>query len=382
MLVRYRNTIGLICIVLVVFISKSINAQNIENILHFADSLAMEGKYESAFNEYQRSYYFSTDVQKPSISYKMAETYLVIGNYDEARNCYDSAFYYSQTDSEKIDCDYRVIASYLMEENFRYALHKLEAMNTDQGSYFNDINNLFKGLSFIGLGQYDEAFHFVSQVSNKCDSTELQYLISNIDGLKYPSPIIASLLSVLIPGSGQVYAGRILDGANSLLLLTALTSACLYFPVLNVLIVPFLYRYYIGGIMHASQYAKERKKIKQYHLLNNVIELYSDTYSLNHIYYVKNNKMQYSIYLDESEKEISLLLSVLFLGYKKHFSSQDVDACVFHPSCSVYMMETTKKNGNVIGFIDGLDRLLRCHSFVSSNDYTQNKKTEKYYDAP
>jgi putative component of membrane protein insertase Oxa1/YidC/SpoIIIJ protein YidD len=46
--------------------------------------------------------------------------------------------------------------------------------------------------------------------------------------------------------------------------------------------------------------------------------------------------------------------------YARFISSQDATECVYFPSCSVYMSQSVKKYGLVLGMIKGLDRLLRC----------------------
>ena len=79
------------------------------------------------------------------------------------------------------------------------------------------------------------------------------------------------------------------------------------------------------------------------------------------------------------QKSISIF-STLFLLYKEYFSSQDVDACVFYPSCSVYTIKAIEKKGVVKGLLIGFDRLLRCHAFVDKHEYPYNPITEKYYD--
>jgi putative component of membrane protein insertase Oxa1/YidC/SpoIIIJ protein YidD len=49
------------------------------------------------------------------------------------------------------------------------------------------------------------------------------------------------------------------------------------------------------------------------------------------------------------------------LGFYKQFvSSQDDSECPFFPSCSVYMAVSVRKQGIILGLINGLDRLIRC----------------------
>lgn len=106
----------------------------------------------------------------------------------------------------------------------------------------------------------------------------------------------------------------------------------------------------------------------------------SDTCSIKTIFSPESHATGYSKYVKDTESETQLLLSFSFLFYKEYISSQDVDACVFQPSCSVYTMEAIEKKGTIRGLLDGFDRLLRCHLFVNESDYQLDMETAKYHD--
>jgi uncharacterized protein len=58
---------------------------------------------------------------------------------------------------------------------------------------------------------------------------------------------------------------------------------------------------------------------------------------------------------------MEIVLSSVFLAYKFFISSQDSQSCSFSPSCSVYAVETIKKQGFFLGILDTFDRLSRCN---------------------
>jgi hypothetical protein len=71
---------------------------------------------------------------------------------------------------------------------------------------------------------------------------------------------------------------------------------------------------------------------------------------------------------------MEILLSSMFKFYKFFISSQDSQSCSFYPSCSVYAVETIKKQGFFIGILDTFDRLTRCNGLSPENyeiDYKQ-----------
>ena len=97
-----------------------------------------------------------------------------------------------------------------------------------------------------------------------------------------------------------------------------------------------------------------------------------------HQFDVQDQKVTYRQYVSTSN-QASEVISALFLLYKEFISSQDVDACVFTPSCSVYAMESIKEYGVFIGICSAIDRLTRCHGFTAGY-YPINPDTHKNYD--
>lgn len=83
-------------------------------------------------------------------------------------------------------------------------------------------------------------------------------------------------------------------------------------------------------------------------------------------------KEEFKENLISNKSEIQYLISGLFYVYKDFFSSQDFNHCVFHPSCSVYCIESIKSGGVLKGGIKTFDRLTRCNGF-------SNEKYEKDY---
>jgi len=63
----------------------------------------------------------------------------------------------------------------------------------------------------------------------------------------------------------------------------------------------------------------------------------------------------------DNRNEIEWVFSSSFLAYKSFVSSQDGTHCTFHPSCSVYALESIKKNGAIVGVLSAFDRLVRCN---------------------
>jgi putative membrane protein insertion efficiency factor len=106
----------------------------------------------------------------------------------------------------------------------------------------------------------------------------------------------------------------------------------------------------------------------------------SDTSLLKTLFIPEVITKENSTYLKHSESEMEVLFSFYYLFYKEFISSQDVDACVFYPSCSKYTIEAIEKKGIIVGLLAGFDRLSRCHPYITKGDYPYNKFTMKYHD--
>lgn len=90
-------------------------------------------------------------------------------------------------------------------------------------------------------------------------------------------------------------------------------------------------------------------------------------------------KEEYKENLANNKSELQYLISGLFFIYKDFFSSQDFNHCVFHPSCSVYCIESIKQKGFIKGGIKTFDRLARCNGF-SNHKYEKDYQRKRLLD--
>jgi putative component of membrane protein insertase Oxa1/YidC/SpoIIIJ protein YidD len=82
----------------------------------------------------------------------------------------------------------------------------------------------------------------------------------------------------------------------------------------------------------------------------------------------------YMAYSREDTSRTELYSGTMFRFYKKYISSQDYGKCSFTPSCSEYALTAIRKQGIIVGTINILDRLTRCHSGNKRN-YLPDEKT-------
>jgi putative membrane protein insertion efficiency factor len=96
---------------------------------------------------------------------------------------------------------------------------------------------------------------------------------------------------------------------------------------------------------------------------------------------VMNPSTQKKVYTltQNNHNEIQFVFSGLFLFYKTFISSQDMQRCVFTPSCSEYAIQAVKQQGVIIGILNAFDRLSRCNA-LSPEEYKLDEQLNKFKD--
>ncbi len=84
---------------------------------------------------------------------------------------------------------------------------------------------------------------------------------------------------------------------------------------------------------------------------------------------------------NEKHGTLQVMFKLLFSGYKKFISSQDVNNCPFTPSCSEYFMLSLYHHGFIKGLLNGMDRLMRCNG-TDMQHYHYDKSRNTYIDLP
>lgn len=178
--------------------------------LEFGNYLYGEKDYLRALNEYKE--FLKTD-NNDTIRFKMAESFLRIGRYEEASNNFKSLFFSSSLADESrleflkslfLSKDLMNLRQLSIDENYTTEKfsHEIERLNFI--SYFFDNKTLPDSNRFFSA--------FAD--SNRTEIKKFYYQKKNPDK---KNPVTAALLSAAIPGLGKIYTGEIGDGITSLI---------------------------------------------------------------------------------------------------------------------------------------------------------------------
>jgi hypothetical protein len=231
-----------------------------------ADSIYVSGNSKLALKEYLRAYVTEPEHCSNAITLKISRLYREVNQFEKALNFADIYYFGVKEEDKKNIALVEKIKTYILINDSNSAL--LESTQMFEKTYQQ------KNLKFFYQG-------YISLLNNdfekaKSDFKKLSYLkaadLENIDRFVNEVKKIedkdhrwAMLQSALLPGLGQAVNGNIKDGANSFVLLGSLSVVffqiykSLSFTDAIVSVGPWASRYYIGGILNASDQAKSRK---------------------------------------------------------------------------------------------------------------------------
>lgn len=238
---------------LLTFISISVLAGN--SSAYFADTLFNNGDYGTAMLEYKRLNLF---YPAPALAGQVNHFKYQIGKCYEKTGDYENAVKYYQEAGANKD----LIRIYLRLEDYSSASFICEDLNDSK----------ITGWVYLMESSYDEASKCFEESGDK----EIQQAAIKCKTLPYKSITTAELISVLIPGSGEAYAGNWKSGLVTLLL-NGITGGLAVKSFVDhryldgtLITCLFWNRFYNGGIMNAGVSASKYNELLKQRYLNSI----------------------------------------------------------------------------------------------------------------
>lgn len=204
----------------------------------FADSLFQEGDYLNAAHEYKRLLFLNPDApQIDFIAFRVAASYQNAGKLEEAIRAYQllidtypKSLLVERAKSNIAQC--RVLSG-----DSGQGLASLERfLSEHKGSSLAPRAQFTIGMLLMNKGEWAQASRAWNDVYSTYPessfakvSDKLARMVKNADTLPLRSPTVAAALSALVPGSGQVYSGRMADGLYTFVGIVMLGSATFYY---------------------------------------------------------------------------------------------------------------------------------------------------------
>lgn len=241
-----------------------INAQ-----IQKGDSLFAKGDWLAARVAYERELFlgvnssevFNTLLLKKSYSFK-AE-----GNFDAAYQTLSRALLYEGSDSLRFLLFYELSFNAFLAEKPDLAIGHIQEFNYNfEGSEFDDELLFLEILCLNKLKRWREAKEKYERYATVNDLNADVNQYEEILNHKFKNPKKAQNLSLVIPGSGQMYAGFPLKGLFSL----TVQAGLVYFSVESFLNAYYLsgvftgvalfYMFYNGGARYAAKLATQNNE--------------------------------------------------------------------------------------------------------------------------
>lgn len=238
---------------------------NIDSTLDFAAKQLSAENYSLAAKEYQRVIFF-TDTVQPDILIKLAEALYKTGNWQQARNYYNQVIRIAESNNQIIDAKFNVISSYIAENLYNQALVELfNIHDSTYQEYQTDVDILF-AISYFGLQNFEESRNYFTHAVRGDDIAvaKIDSIFSDKKGLHRPNPKMASVLSIVLPGLGQLYSGDYNNAANSFLLTESMLALAIIvgyqYRFIDAIFTffPWYQRYYLGGVENAERAARQK----------------------------------------------------------------------------------------------------------------------------
>lgn len=252
-------------------------------ILAKADSLMQVGEHRLALHEYERYNHYHPQQQFRVMSHE-ADCHFMLQEYRSAIRSWQGAAALRETGKPQKDSALfaAAVAAFMLEE-YSESLGFLETVSPaarDSSNYLGC--TLMKCIVLNAQGRFEEGKQKLLLIAGR-DAHSIALMDSVYrKALRYHphSPGFAVVLSLVVPGAGQVYAGKPLDGLLSLGLTGGSAALGTYsfvqghyfFTFITCLLL--LEKFYTGGARYAANLARQRSEdrlVKKVKGLNDTI---------------------------------------------------------------------------------------------------------------
>lgn len=266
--------------ILIISLGFGVNAQSLKQTLDYARSSYEQENFVAAESAFRRVLFFDkAGVYASEINFKLANSLYFNGSYQEANYYYDLA-YFLASDSLKTVITLQKASSYLLLQNYSYT--RIELYNLPLGLSTKDQK---QALFYEAMLEFAEQNFDTSEVLFKQLSTDtlvIDNLFVKNSAIEKLNPKTAKVLSIIVPGLGQMYAGDWKAGINSFVLTGGLFYLGIRSGINNsfldaaISVLPWFQRYYTGGFKRAEKIAIAKKQERRYAVFNELLRVINE----------------------------------------------------------------------------------------------------------
>lgn len=255
------------------------NAQDIDFVRQQSQHLLDINDLENAETSFHRLAFFGDSADKAMAYHQLGTINIRRENFDKAGHYCLKAINYANNDSLNTEAFYLRMYALMLNKDYDLAITELNSLR-DKHSV--ERFYLYSAVAYFMLGETSNSHQYIDTLAiarskNKNGVIDSIFL-SFSKQKKQVNPAIASVLSAIVPGSGQAYSGEWGNGGKSFALNTFLASVTIYtgynYGVIKSLVsaFPWFARYYTGGIKLAKKAAIKRNEKLKKETLGQVLE--------------------------------------------------------------------------------------------------------------
>ena len=136
----------------------------------------------------------------------LAKLYSETGNVGLAEDCYRHLIVLNNESEDS----YKSYLDFLYENKSYEKVRYIIKENTIEGNW----SNLLMAKSYFMEGDFESSLAITKQLPQNLAGSLHRFSLEGTE-IKYRSPALGGIMSAIIPGSGKVYAGRLLDGMQA-----------------------------------------------------------------------------------------------------------------------------------------------------------------------
>jgi predicted Zn-dependent protease len=193
-------------------------SQTLSETFSLAENYFLQHDFEKAEKMLLRVLYFDTNnTYKARCKEFLADIKCEQNLFDEAELLLQESLAMCNNKEQIIQLKKKIITTQILAGHYSEAERMIQELRSDNPKD-TLTTNVFRGILLFQQNNFPEAKkYFLRSIPDSCMAIrqEIEALFSNKLVKQRPSPLKASILSAIVPGSGQVYSGKIWDGINS-----------------------------------------------------------------------------------------------------------------------------------------------------------------------
>lgn len=247
-------------------------AQDLEQTYQSGKTNYALGNYQAASLDLERVIFFGEGKYDAEVFELLGKIHQNNGDFERSASFFGQAADYSIHSEDFLRNKIAQASSLILDNKPVLAKVELLGLSDNIPDSIQAKQYFLLGVSEFTSGSFEEsrkAFKKSISINNPSKELVIDSLFDALARIKHPNPKTARILSIILPGSGQFYAGDIKNGVNSLLLtggfITVGFIVAINYSLLDsfVSVIPWIQRYYIGGIKRSGNIAADRKLQKQ-----------------------------------------------------------------------------------------------------------------------